>query len=853
MTRTLFARLAAMDAAELKWRGTAAARIALDRAQFAIRRPAWNRRSLASRLDPSLSACSRLLERGRFDDAHRALSRHVARSTARFVIGSSLRTQLRDRIGGIFPGAAAEAAARADRVLFGHHDLLGYRGLRFDASGSFEWNSDPVHNRRAPAGFWASVPYLDPACGDHKIIWELNRHQHWLALGRAYWLTGDRKYRDRCIAELASWLDANPPLDGINWASMLELAFRSLSWLWALHFFADADAGDRTPWTLDLLLGLDRQLTHIEHNLSYYFSPNTHLLGEGLALYAAGRALPELIASKRRAETGRRILIDGIARQIGADGGHCERSAHYHRYTLDFYLLAAAVARITHDPAAGLFDRAAARLASAARLLADDRGRLPHLGDDDGGMLLPLTGRDPLDAADSLSTAAVLLGRDDLAVGAPPEEVYWLLGHPVFGDPVFTSHNQSRIPNPKSLPSASLPDTGYYVSRSSDGTHAVIDGGPHGYQNCGHAHADALAVTVTLRGTPLLIDPGTACYTTDPDRRDRFRSSVMHNTVTVDGRSPSTPAGPFHWARTTDAEVARWRVNAAFDYFDGSHRGYDGVVHRRHVFMLHGDLLVVADRIDGAGTHTAAVHWHIDPQWVVRAGDRSVALSASGRVKLFATRGAIEIRREDAASGLGFYSPAYGRVDAATTIRIVHEAPTPFWMATVFDVSQAQDVQSVDAVPVWAEANTLAFSIGLRISRAGSSDYIAVAEPAAGRGDGRWRIAEFETDARVLFLRTAGERQVERVALVDGSMVGSDGRHGLRIVLPQPAPDFHLDLAADAAVDGPSAGARVIVNNRERARGLTTGNREPRTGNREPRTGNREPRTGNREPGTGNL
>ena len=101
-----------------------------------------------------------------------------------------------------------------------------------------------MHGRRAPQAFWSTVPYLDPACGDHKIIWELNRHQHWLALGRAFWLTGDRRYRERCLAELASWLDANPPLTGVNWASMLELAFRSLSWLWAIQLFADP-ADDR--------------------------------------------------------------------------------------------------------------------------------------------------------------------------------------------------------------------------------------------------------------------------------------------------------------------------------------------------------------------------------------------------------------------------------------------------------------------------------------------------------------------------------------------------------------------------------------------------------------------------------
>ena len=89
-------------------------------------------------------------------------------------------------------------------------------------------------------------------------------------------------------------MSRNPPLEGVNWASMLELAFRSLSWIWALHFFAPAaldDAPEAPPWTVDLLLGLDRQQTHIAGNLSQYFSPNTHLSGEALAIFVAGHRL----------------------------------------------------------------------------------------------------------------------------------------------------------------------------------------------------------------------------------------------------------------------------------------------------------------------------------------------------------------------------------------------------------------------------------------------------------------------------------------------------------------------------------------------------------------------------------
>ena len=467
MIRQTLARLRRMDSRELAWRTGAALRIVFERMRSSIVPPRWDRRDLRSRLlpVPALAGARAALRERRWDEAHRLLSSYFAGRPPRFAIAPALRDAVRDRVSREHPEAVSDAAARADRLLAGEYDLLGYRGLRFDHGARpaseakacdgqdshlpfvsvpgagkpfpapLDWHFDPVHGCRTPRVFWTGVAYLDPASGDHKVIWELNRHQHWLALGRGYWLTGDRRYRDRCLSELASWLDANPPLTGVNWASMLELALRSISWIWALNFFAEGptDAGHdatqergnrshSTPWTVDLLLGLDRQLTHVERNLSYYFSPNTHLLGEALALYVAGRGLPELARAARWEAIGRRILVDQIDRQIERDGGHAERSTHYHRYTLYFYLLALTVARITGDSAAPLFERAVDALASAARLFADDRGRVPQIGDDDGGMTMPIAGRAADDWRDSLTAAAALLGRPGLRIGATPEE-----------------------------------------------------------------------------------------------------------------------------------------------------------------------------------------------------------------------------------------------------------------------------------------------------------------------------------------------------------------------------------------------------------------------------------------------
>ena len=87
-------------------------------------------------------------------------------------------------------------------------------------------------------------------------------------------------------------------------------------------------------------------------------------------------------------------------------------------------------------------------------------------------------------------------------------------------------------------------------------TWALVDGGPHGSLNCGHAHADALALEVAAGGRPVLTDSGTFSYT--GAERDAFRATAAHNTATVDGESSSVTAGQFHWRHVARTTVHAW-------------------------------------------------------------------------------------------------------------------------------------------------------------------------------------------------------------------------------------------------------------------------------------------------------
>src|SRR4051794_28084362 len=133
MRRTL-AKLGRMDAREINWRGTVAARTLFDRARVQMVRSGWSRTDLLPRLATSseLSAVRQALSTRDWNAAHGALSCHFAQAPRRFSIHPQSRRPIVDRILREFPGAARDAARRADRIVSGAYDLLGYRGLRFD-------------------------------------------------------------------------------------------------------------------------------------------------------------------------------------------------------------------------------------------------------------------------------------------------------------------------------------------------------------------------------------------------------------------------------------------------------------------------------------------------------------------------------------------------------------------------------------------------------------------------------------------------------------------------------------------------------------------------------------------------
>src|SRR5208337_1618047 len=151
------------------------------------------------------------------------------------------------------------------------------------------------------------------------------------------------------------------------------------------------------------------------------------------------------------------------------------------------------------------------QMAEFLHAIAGPSGRLPLLGDDDGGCLSLIPTKRPLGP-----------------ITRPSGAGNW----------------RSQL----------FPDAGLAVMTCGD-THAIVDAGPFGAMRAGHSHSDTLSIVVRSGESEILIDPGTYTYTGEPEWRDWFRGTEAHNTIRIDGRDQAVPRGPFGWTDKPEVTI----------------------------------------------------------------------------------------------------------------------------------------------------------------------------------------------------------------------------------------------------------------------------------------------------------
>jgi hypothetical protein len=560
---------------------------------------------------------------------------------------------------------ASECIRLADEILQHRFPLLG--GV-LETGPAIHWRCDYSSRLETGTAYFRRIPYLDATrAGDHKNIWELSRHQHLVLLAQAHLFSGRQDFLAEIVRQLENWLAENPFQRGINWSSALEVAFRALSWIWI-----DRLVGDRfdPSFRRRFLEGLNWHGLHLHANLSYYFSPNTHLLGEAVALHAIGCLYPQFPHAKRWETTGATVVRNELDRQVLADGCHFELSLYYHVYALDMFLFHA----ILH----GLDDTYRDKLTRMAEFLDSmigSSGILPFIGDDDGGRFFHPYGPRNRFALATLATCGVFLSRPNW-IRDPShleEQAIWWL----------PSSAPPRLSAPPTAPaSVQFPASGLVVMTSGD-IQLIVDAGPFGPGNAGHTHADTLSLVLRHGAEQILIDPGTYTYVGDLIWRNRFRGTAAHNTVRIDGLDQATPAGPFAWRSRPEVKLLRWETSPARDILKASCIYASGLQHQRTViFDKTGLWIVVLDLIEGVGKHRIEQFWHFGTE--VRQCAPSCFQAGSKALVAFAETVTPRLYE---GGGEGWISPALGVKSPAPVVSVERQTPLPATLATLIDLS----------------------------------------------------------------------------------------------------------------------------------------------------------------------
>ncbi|WP_160300819.1 alginate lyase family protein [Kiritimatiella glycovorans] len=505
----------------------------------------------------------------------------LARFAARVPFGAParMRALLKEPLSAEERDAVRAAAGRAAEGCF---DLLGSGPYRFE--NAIDWHRDI----RSGACWRRDFLYLDaakqtPEGADLKGPWELSRLQHAIPMGLAWLMEEDERYPRAFREQVESWIEANPPGYGVNWACAMEVAIRAVNWLAGYGLMSESlDAPD--------LAGFRRRFSGVLHAHGRWIrthlewlgpcSPSraNHFLADLTGLYTIGLLFGDRPEGRRWAQFARHRLEAEMMHQCTADGVHFERSTGYHRLALEMFLWCRALARSAGTPFSQGFDDRLERMQGFVRDYTKPNGHAPLIGDQDDGRLLGTPIPD-------LRDHRYLFPPDDS--GGTPLSVDRVL---LDGTrPGTASGHEGWV---------AYEQGGFFIRRFGPAW-LMVRAGPLAHAG-GHAHNDQLSFELNLNGRDLFVDRGTGVYTSDPEVRNRYRSTQAHNVLSINAAEQnSIPETLFGMPDETQTRVVECEKNALEAVHQGFHSlGRSGTECGRR-FELAADGMRLRDRLTG--------------------------------------------------------------------------------------------------------------------------------------------------------------------------------------------------------------------------------------------------------------
>lgn len=440
--------------------------------------------------------------------------------------------------------------------------------------------------------------------GDIRTNWELNRHYQFACLAKNFYLSGNEAYLHELTVLFHDWNTHNCFLHGAEWTSAMEIAIRSLSWIYtyAFLYYAFEKYGiEKQELPEQICHGLVAMADHIVNHRARFSSANNHLIVEIFAVGMVGI----LFHNKEWIDLSIKILTDELPKQNCEDGVNKEMSLHYQSFVMEAYGIFWLTLKKNNIDVPESWRK---YLTSMSRFVSDccgEYGEVLVFGDNDEGKLLDLQGKISDHYRYVLQLMGVLLEQrytDEPLI----ENVCWLIS-----ERQKEEYMKKNLYQPGTV--SFYKEGGYTILRSRD--HKVLIGMDHAELGFGsiaaHGHADALSIQLFYCGQPVLVDSGTFNYHVPKHLRNEFRSTKAHNTVYMEGVEQAEMLGPFLWGKRFKVENVTADVNENCAKIVAA-IVFSGVTHTRKMLFDYDRTLAVEDSI--TGSDKAYQIWHLPPE-----------------------------------------------------------------------------------------------------------------------------------------------------------------------------------------------------------------------------------------------
>lgn len=532
---------------------------------------------------------------------------------------------------------------------------------------------------------------------DIKVPWELARFNDFAFLSIFHLLTKNSELKVRIEFEfknrILDFIAMNSPEFGVNWINTMEVSIRAVNWLVTFDILRQSGAEFDEEFKKIFFSSIYSHYRFIIKNPEWSSGMRgNHYFTNICSLLIISAYLPVTVDSTQTLLYSINNFIEELFYQFNDDGSNFEASTYYHCFVLEVLLFALniilnlpnekikAISEIkptlrrfnkisknllyfTKDGVIEFeneFYRKIIQIFEFTNLILLKDGSTINIGDDDGGKYLKFSVDKNYLWLRNLIDNIFIKQNDNNQLKKIIEEFYLSeIINKVRNKLVNINFNLSNLR--KSI--YSFKDFGLYIIDKKDFKLYFRCGSIGQNGKGGHAHNDQLSIIFLIDEVPIIIDSGTYVYTGNHKMRNKFRSTEMHNTLSIKGLEQNqwNEGGKeeLFWLKNTSKSKI---INFNDKIIEGIHFGFGNPTIRK--ITVNDKTIFGEDFNETVGEKNVLFHLNHLISDIRLISDATIEINHD-KIKLQISSNDGVIRIEDSV-----FSPEYGKVMKNKVIKI---------------------------------------------------------------------------------------------------------------------------------------------------------------------------------------